>query len=118
MNTVVDVFLESGINVMFPSEPAAGMDMVSLRQRYGRTLAFKGGIDKHVLRQDKAAIERELTYKLQPSMQAGGTVFGLDHRIPNGTPLANYRYYVDTAREILGLPSRRISGQGWQRMAF
>ena len=49
-------------------------------------------------------------------MRTGGMVFGLDHRIPNGTPLANYRYYVRTAREMLGLEPN--GEPGWQRMAF
>ena len=48
---------------------------------------------------------------------AGGIAFGLDHRIPNGTPLDNYRYYVDTGREILGLPPRQPERRGWARMA-
>ena len=91
--------------------------------RYGRCMgggwAMAGGIDKHVLRQDKSAIRRELEYKMQPMMrQAGGIVFGLDHRIPNGTPLENYRYYVHLGREILGLPPRTVTGKGWQRMAL
>lgn len=116
MNPVLDAFLDCGVNVIYPSEPAAGMDMVAIRQKYGQRLAIKGGIDKHVLRQDKAAITQELEYKLQPLMQAGGTVFGLDHRIPNGTPLANYRFYVQKAKEILGLP--QPGEAGWQRMAF
>jgi len=51
-------------------------------------------------------------------MQEGGIVFGLDHRIPNGTPLENYRYYVDLGREILGLPPRKGEHLGWMRMAF
>jgi len=55
---------------------------------------------------------------MSPLMKQGGTVFGLDHRIPNGTPLENYRYYVDTGREILGLPPRTRGHKGWQRMAF
>ena len=117
MNPVVDEFLDSGVNIMYPAEPAAGMDIVKLRKKYGNKLAFKGGIDKHVLRQDKAAIGKELEYKLQPLMQAGGNVFGLDHRIPNGTSIENYRFYVDTAREILNIPSRGKS-KGWARMAF
>ncbi len=56
--------------------------------------------------QSKADIRKELEDKMQPLMQEGGVVFGLDHRIPNETPLENYRYYVDTGREILGLPPR------------
>ena len=78
-----------------------------------------GGIDKHVLRQDKDAIRRELEYKLQPLMrEAGGIVFSLDHRIPNGTPIENYRYYVQLGRELLGLPPLTPKSRGWARMAF
>ena len=50
MDKVVDAFLDCGVNVMFPAEPAAGMDIVELRKKYGKILAFKGGIDKHLLR--------------------------------------------------------------------
>ncbi len=118
VNPILDALIESGINSMHPFEPAAGMDIVEVRKKYGQKMVMRGGIDKHVLRQDKEAIRRELEYKLQPLMQEGGCVFGLDHRIPNGTPLENYRYYVDTAREILNLPARNGRDKGWGRMAF
>jgi hypothetical protein len=45
-------------------------------------------------------------------------MFGLDHRIPNGTPLDDYIYYVETAREMLGLPPIREAEPGWGRVAF
>jgi uroporphyrinogen-III decarboxylase len=77
------------------------MDIVQIRAKYGNKLALKGGIDKHVLRQSKSEILKELEYKLQPSMHVG-TGFGLDHRITNGTPIENYRFYVETAAEMLG----------------
>lgn len=116
MNAVLDAFIECGVNCSYPCEPAAGMDMVKLKEKYGRKLFFKGGIDKHSLRSGREAILRELEYKMSPRMKGGGTVFGLDHRIPNGVTLEDYRYYVDTGREMLGLPP--ISGEGWARMAF
>ena len=118
MNSVIDAFLECGLTVMFPMEPSAGMDIVKIRQKYGKRLAMLGGIDKHVLRSSKEAILKELEYKMQPLMQQGGMVFGLDHRIPNGTPIENYRYYVNKGREILGLPPISSNKKGWQRMAF
>ena len=117
INPVMDAYLDCGINIMLPMEPAAGMDIVELRKKYGNKVAFKGGIDKHVLRESKEAIRKELEYKLQPMMR-DGMVFGLDHRIPNGTPIENYRYYVDTAREILGLEKLSPNKTGWGRMAF
>ena len=118
INPILDSFLDCGLNSFHPFEPAAGMDMVKIRKKYGKKIAIRGGIDKHVLRKSKVEIQKELEYKMQPFMLEGGTVFGLDHRIPNGTPLENYRYYVDSGREILGLPPRSPDKQGWQRMAF
>lgn len=117
VNSVIEALLDCGVTTIYPMEPAAGMDIVALRKQYGRRLAMSGGIDKHVLRRDKAAIRKELEYKLQPLMREGGMIFGLDHRIPNGTPLENYRYYVTTAREILGLEPLSPTRRGWRRMA-
>ena len=118
VETVLDAFLECGVNVLHPMEAAAGMDIVAVRQKYGRRLAMKGGIDKFVLKRGREAIRRELEYKMQPLMQQGGIVFGLDHRIVNSTPLENYRYYVDAGREMLGLLPRTANHKGWRRMAF
>lgn len=101
MNPVIPVFLESGVNVMYPMEPAAGMDIVSLRATYGTRLAFMGGIDKHVLRRGKDDIVRELEYKVPPMVRTGGCILSLDHRIPNGTPLENYRFYIEKIWDIM-----------------
>jgi len=101
MNSVIDAFLDAGINLMYPMEPAANMDIVQIREKYGTRLAFHGGIDKHVVRRTRAEIVAELEYKIPPMVKTGGCVLGLDHRIPNGTPLAHYRFYVEKAWEIM-----------------
>jgi uroporphyrinogen decarboxylase len=101
MNPVVEDFIKAGVNVMHPLEPAAGMDIVALREQYGERLAFVGGLDKHCLRRGERAIVEELEYKIPPMMRTGACVLGLDHRIPNGTPLEAYRFYVRKAWEIM-----------------
>jgi uroporphyrinogen-III decarboxylase len=117
LNPVMDAFLDCGLTSIFPMEPAAGMDVVALRRKFGTRLAMLGGIDKHVLRRSREEIEAELEYKLQPCMRKG-YVAGIDHRIPNGTSIDNYRYYVKLGREILGLPPLSPGAGGWRRMAF
>ena len=116
MNSVIDSFMACGVNCFYPCEPAAGMDMVALKKKYGKKIFFKGGIDKFTLRKNPAAIRKELEYKMSEPMLGGGTVFAIDHLIPNGVSLENYWYYVNTGRELLGLPP--VSGEGWERMAF
>lgn len=113
---IVDALLRSGVNSVLPNEPAAGMDIVDMRRRYGGALRLVGGIDKFAPRTSTAAVDAELEHKLQPLMREGGVIFGLDHRIPNGTPIELYRYYVRRAREILGLEPD--PEPDWARMAF
>jgi uroporphyrinogen decarboxylase len=101
MNAVLDAFIESGVNVMHPMEPAANMDIVKIRERYGTRLAWEGGLDKHVIRRSRPEIVAELEYKIPPMVRTGGCVLSLDHRIPNGTPLENYRFYHRKVWEIM-----------------
>jgi hypothetical protein len=36
-------------------------------------------------------------------VESGGCILALDHRIPNGTPLVNYKQYLTRLRELMGL---------------
>jgi len=110
MNSVIDAFLDAGVNSMHPMEPAANMDIVKIRGKYGKRLAFSGGIDKHVIRRSRDEIVQELEYKIPPMVATGGCVISLDHRIPNGTPLANYRFYVEKAWEIMERATDQVQG--------
>ena len=76
------------------------MDIVAIRSRYDRKLALLGGLDKYVIAKGPAAIDRELETKVPALLKEGGIEFGLDHRIPVGSSLANYRYYLSRFREI------------------
>ncbi|RMD76137.1 MAG: hypothetical protein D6820_13265 [Lentisphaerae bacterium] len=101
INSIIPEFLDAGVNCLHPMEPAANMDIVQVRARYGNQLAFAGGIDKYALLGSFGDIRRELEYKVPPMLRTGGCALGLDHRIPNGTPLANYRFYLDTLWQII-----------------
>ena len=116
MNAIIDALIECGLTSIYPCEPNAGMDIVQIREKYGKQLMLKGGLDKFALRKDFQAIKAELEYKICPSALGGGTVFALDHRIPNGVLIENYRYYVNLGREMLG--KGPIRAEGWERMAF
>ena len=109
MNSVIDAFLDAGINSMYPMEPAANMDVVKIREKYGTRLAFSGGLDKHVIRRSRADIVRELEYKIPPMVAAGGCVLSLDHRIPGGSSLDNYRFYLARAWQIMEREAGRLS---------
>lgn len=97
---LVPHWLDSGVNIMFPIEIGAWKaDPAAFRKRYGRELRVFGGIDKLALTQGRSAIDAEIARRL-PLMKEGGFVPLPDHLIIPGTPLADYRYYLDQLRDL------------------
>ena len=97
---------------MYPMEPAAGMDIVKLREHVRHAAGLHGRASTSTCSAgSQEEIVAELEYKIPPMVRTGGCVLGLDHRIPNGTPLENYRFYVQKAWEILDREAAQIVGQ-------
>jgi len=102
VSQLIPLWLEAGINGVYPMEVAAGMDVARLRREYGKDLLMTGGIDKRVLARDRAAIEEELTAKM-PVAEAGGYIPHIDHAIPHDVPFENFAYYWERKKELLGI---------------
>lgn len=99
---LLPVWLDAGINVLWPFEVQSGMDVVALRKRFGRDLRMMGGIDKRALAQDEPAI-RSAVDAVMPVVADGGYVPYLDHSCPPDIPWCNACYYT----EYLG---KRLNG--------
>ncbi|NPV08933.1 MAG: hypothetical protein HPY83_13350 [Anaerolineae bacterium] len=100
INELIPIWLEAGIDSVFPLEIAAGMDPVALRERYGQRLGLIGGIDKRELARDKAAVEREVLAKVPQLLRSGGYIPNVDHGVPTDVPYENFRYFVQLVREV------------------
>jgi len=100
VDDLVPLWLKGGVNVMFPIEIGTWQaDPMAYREQYGRELRVYGGIDKLQLTKGREAIDAEIQRRL-PLMRAGGFVPLPDHLIVPGTPLEDYRYYLDRIREL------------------
>jgi len=99
-DAITSLFLEGGVNCLFPLEVASGMDAVALRKTYGRRLLLIGNIDKRALASGKEAIEREVE-RISPLMEDGGYIPSIDHCVPPDVPFANYAYYINLIKSHL-----------------
>ncbi|MBN1293059.1 MAG: hypothetical protein JXB48_14560 [Candidatus Latescibacteria bacterium] len=102
---LIDGWLNSGVNIMFPLERAGGSDPVILRKKYGPQLLLMGGVDKRKIAQGGDAVIRELEY-LAPLVEEGGFIPHCDHLCPADVTLENYRFYLKNKRDIYGMPQR------------
>jgi hypothetical protein len=100
---LVPLWLESGINYLWPLEQAAGNDAVGLRKKYGKDLILSGTIDKRALAKGKEAIKNEVMAKVPFLLEKGGYFPSVDHLVPPDVSFENYCYYINLLREIAGL---------------
>lgn len=101
INGIVDIWLEAGYNCVFPVEVRAGSDPVQLRERFGKDILIMGGFDKTALLEGPPAILAELK-RLEPVVEEGGFIPHVDHRVPCGVKLEDYRYYLREKKALLG----------------
>ena len=92
--------IESGVNLLFPLEVAAGCDVNEWQGKYPN-LALSGGIDKRALAQGKAAIDAELE-RVRPAIQRGRYIPELDHLVPDDVSWENYCYFAEKLKRMVG----------------
>ncbi len=100
---LIPLWLEGGVNHIWPLEVNAGMDVVALREQYGHRMTWRGGVNKFALLEGRAAIDRELD-RIAPVVEDGGYMPQLDHQIPVGVTFQDFSYYMERKKELLGLP--------------
>ena len=101
VSELIPLWLDAGINGVFPMEQVCGNDIYAYRKEYGRDLLISGGIDKTALMKDRASIDAELEAKI-PLTFEGGYTPTLDHWIPPDISYDNFMYYWEKKRHMLG----------------
>jgi uroporphyrinogen decarboxylase len=100
---LVPLWLDVGINFIWPFEVAAGNDPIAARKRYGKDLIIGGTIDKRALIKGEEAIKEEVMSKVPFLLEQGGYFPSVDHMVPPDVTFDNYCYYINTLREVAGL---------------
>jgi hypothetical protein len=96
---LIPLWIESGINGLYPLERAAGMDGLKLRKQYGRDLILIGNIDKRELSKGKKEIDRQLE-EVKELLKYGGYLPNCDHHIPPDVPYKNLVYLINEIRKM------------------
>jgi hypothetical protein len=109
VNRLIPLWLDVGLNCMFPLEVNANNDITALRETYGRDLLVIGGFDKFPLLKGKDEILAEFR-RLEPIAREGGFIPHVDHRCPGGVPYENYLYYIREKAAFLGMSPEEIAG--------
>lgn len=98
---LIPLWIEAGINCCNPIDVAAGNDIVEYRQRFGRQMAYVGGIDKRAMAAGGEALRAEVM-RVAPLITEGGYIPTCDHGVPAEVPYEDRIYYRRRCVELGG----------------
>jgi uroporphyrinogen decarboxylase len=115
VRSLLDAWVDIGIDAVHPVEPRAGMDVVKLRERYGDRLAFIGGLCNTIILPSGTNDEvREHVLYILSAAKEGGLVIGA-HSIGGDIPLERYEFVHSLLVEYGGRPRPGTFPQWTQR---
>jgi uroporphyrinogen decarboxylase len=99
IDELIPIWLDAGLNFIYPFEVQAGMDVLQVRRKWGKELRLWGGYDKRALAIGREAIDAEMQ-RLRPLMLEGGFIPHTDHTCPPDISFENYCYFMQRMHEI------------------
>ena len=98
---LIPVWKEAGVNMVDPMEVAAHNDLNAIRKEHGRSMAYRGGIDKRAMAKGGQAIVDEIR-RLEPVIKGGGFIPSCDHGVPSDVSWPDYVRYTGLLAEVTG----------------
>ncbi len=98
VNLLIPKLIEAGFTAIQPLEVKAGMDVVELKEKYGKTLSFIGNLDARKIANTKE-IEEEISRKIPVAKERGGYIACSDHSVPPNVSFNAFQEYGKLIRK-------------------
>jgi hypothetical protein len=98
---LLPLWIEAGFDGTWPVEVAAGNDIVAFRHKYGKQMAYGGGIDKRALAAGGEAMRAEVM-RVAPLIREGGYIPGCDHGVPPDVSWPDFFEYTRLLAQLTG----------------
>ena len=100
LTKLIPLFVQAGVNLIWPFEVQAGMDVLEVRRDWPRQFVIWGGMDKRALFGDREIIKAEVMRVVPPMLEQGGYIPAIDHAVPPEVSLDNWLYFLELVRDV------------------
>ena len=99
IENLTESMLKAGVNTLYPYEVLAGNDVGRVLDRYPN-VGIIGGLRKEAMYEGKEEIDREML-KAREWIKKGRYIPGPDHFVLEYASFANYRYFMESLRDVV-----------------
>jgi len=100
---LIPLWIEAGINCTIPVEIAAGNNLIEYRKKFGKNMAYIGGIDKRKIAKGGDILKKEMENIIPFLIKDGGYIPSCDHGVPPDISLENFIEYSRYLAKLTGL---------------
>jgi uroporphyrinogen decarboxylase len=99
--SLLDMFIDAGVDAFHPSDPSAGMDIVEVKRRYGDKLALCGGISTGapLCEWPVPQLVAEVRGRIEALAPGGGWMISSNNTIHSGVLPENYQALVKAVHQ-------------------
>jgi len=100
--SLLDYYIDAGIDCFDPIDPIAGMDFGFLKEKYGKTLAFKGNVNcaTTLVSGSIEDVIEESRSRMAIGKPGGGYIFSSSNSIHSSVNPQNYKAMLETWKEL------------------
>lgn len=98
---LIPLWIEAGIDMLWPFEVQAGMDVNAVRKEFGKEFVIFGGIDKKEIAKGGDKLRTEVD-RIIPLVEDGGYIPELDHSVHPDIDWPTFCYYLDYLTKRMG----------------
>jgi hypothetical protein len=106
---ILDRIVDTGIDMLNPLDPTEGMDLVSIKERFGNRLTLVGGMDSHMFDQDLDEIEARLRRSVQIGARGGRFILMDTGGIPETISHEKFNAFLEISCRVREKVPSRLS---------
>ncbi len=101
INLFLDDLVETGIVAIHPLQRTAGMDLQTVKEKYGNRIAIIGNVDssRTLPSKSKEQVDQEVKECIEIAAPGGGYILASDHSLHDGIPVENIFTMVASAKK-------------------
>ncbi len=107
INAIMPLLADAGIDILNPVGPSDGMDLATLKARYGDRVTFQGGVTKYIGRLRPRQLHAHLLEVFRTGTPGGGYIPYSEGGIPADMPRANVYFYLLLRRQLARMYGRQ-----------
>ncbi len=107
INRILDLVVDSGIDMLNPLDPGEGMDLAAIKEHYGHRLTLVGGMDGYIFNQELDEIEARLRQSVQVGARGGRFILMDASGIPDSISREKFEAFLEISRRVRGQTPRR-----------